>query len=124
MDALNTTAWALLALAHVSPAAVAVAPALIQRLYGVAPTGDLGVLIAHRGVLFLAVVAACVWAMVDPPARRGLAVVVSISVIGFLILYLQAGAPRGPLRTIAVMDAVALAPLAVVLVMAFGPQAA
>ena len=80
-----------------------------------APDGDLGVLIAHRGVLFLAIVIACVIAVFDPPARRALGVVVAISVIGFLALYLRAGAPPGPLRTIAIADAVALLPLAVVL---------
>jgi hypothetical protein len=31
--------------------------------------------------------------------------------LGFLILYLRAGVPAGPLRTIAVVDAAALIPL-------------
>jgi hypothetical protein len=40
--------------------------------------------------------------------------VVGISVIGFLLVYAAAGAPEGPLRTIAVVDALALIPLAIV----------
>jgi hypothetical protein len=68
-------AWGLLALAHLSPAAVAILPSLVERLYGVSPTGDLGVLIAHRGALFLAIFAACVLAVFDPPARRALGII-------------------------------------------------
>lgn len=68
-------------------------------------------LLAHRGALFLAIVAACVYAAFDPPARRALSLVIAISVVGFLILYLRAGMPAGPLRTIALVDAAALIPL-------------
>jgi hypothetical protein len=38
-------------------------------------------------------------------------VVVAISVISFLWLYLRAGMPSGPLKTIALVDLVGLAPL-------------
>jgi hypothetical protein len=124
MEITTKLAWGLLALAHLSPAAVAFVPSLVERLYGVSPAGDLGVLIAHRGALFLAIVAACVLAAFDPPARRALSVVVAISVIGFLALYLRAGAPSGPLRTIAIVDAATLLPLALVVVAAWRPQAA
>jgi hypothetical protein len=124
MEITTKLAWGLLALAHLSPAAVTFAPSLVEQLYGVSPTGDLGVLIAHRGALFLAIVAACALAVFDAPARRALGVVVAISVIGFLVLYLRAGAPSGPLRTIAIVDAAALLPLAFVLVAAWRPQAA
>jgi hypothetical protein len=124
MDTITKLAWGLLALAHLSPAAVAFAPSLVERLYGVSPTGDLGVLIAHRGALFLAIVAACVIAVFDPPPRRALGVVVAISIIGFLVLSLRAGAPSGLLRTIAIVDAAALLPLALVVVAALRPQAA
>jgi hypothetical protein len=124
MEITTKLAWGLLALVHLSPAAAALAPSLVERLYGVSPTGDLGVLIVHRGALFLAIVAACVLAVFDPAARRALGVVVAISVIGFLVLYLRAGAPSGPLRTIAIVDAAALLPLAFVLVAAWRHQAA
>lgn len=123
MEIAAKLAWGLLALAHLSPAVVAFAPSLVERLYGVSPTGDLGVLIAHRGTLFLAIMAACVLAAFYPQARRALGVVVGISVIGFLLLYLQAGAPSGPLRKIAIVDAVALLPLALVIVAAWQPKA-
>lgn len=123
MEIATKLAWGLLALTHLSPAAAVFAPSLIERLYGVSPTGDLGVLIAHRGALFLAIVAACVLAVFDSPARRALGMIVATSVIGFLILYLRAGAPAGPLRMIAMVDAAALAPLTFVIVAARRPQA-
>ena len=112
-------AWALLALVHLSPAAAAFSPGLVSRLYGVAPEGDLGVLLAHRGVLVLAILAACLCAILDPSARRALSLVVAISVIGFLILYVRAGAPVGPLRAISIIDAIALVPLFFVAVSAW-----
>ncbi len=117
MGTITKLAWGLLALTHLSPS-------LVERLYEVSPTGDLGVLIAHRGALFLAIVADCVLAAFDPPARRALGVVVAISVIGFLVLSLRAGAPSGLLRTIAIVDAAVLLPLALVVVAALRPQAA
>lgn len=119
MELFVKAAWALLALVHLSPAAAAVSPALINRLYGVAPAGNLGVILAHRGVLFLAIIAACVCAVFDPPARRALSLVVAVSVVGFLVLYARAGAPAGPLRRIAIVDAIALVPLLVVAVAAW-----
>lgn len=123
METKTKMAWGLLALAHLSPAAVAFVPSLVERLYGVSPTGDLGVLIAHRGALFLAIFSACALAVFDPPARRALGIVVATSVIGFLVLYLRAGAPSGPLRTIAIVDIAALLPLAYVVLAAWRPQA-
>ena len=111
MEILTRAAWAALALIHASPAAVLFAPALVERLYGIAPEGEAGVLIVHRGALFLAVVAACGFAVFQPDARRVVSVVVGISVVGFLLTYLRAGMPEGSLRTIAVVDAFALVPL-------------
>lgn len=124
MEIATKLAWGLLAMAHLSPAAVTFAPSLVERLYGVSPAGALGVLIAHRGALFLAIVAACALAAFDAPARRALTVVVAISVIGFLVLYLRSGTPSGPLRTIAIVDAAALLPLAFVTMAAWRPHAA
>ncbi len=112
MELLTKLAWTLLALIHVPPAAVVAAPRLVARLYGSESAGDLGVLLVHRGVLFVAMVAACCFAAFDPPARRASSVIVAISVVGFLALYLQSGLRAGPLRTIALVDAVALGPLA------------
>lgn len=112
-------AWALLALVQLSPAAAAFSTGVVRRLYGVSPEGDLGVLLAHRAALFLAILAACLCAILDPSARRALSLVVSISVIGFLTLFVRAGAPVGPLRTIAIIDAIALVPLFLVAVSAW-----
>lgn len=119
MEVVVKAAWALLALAHLSPSAVAAFPSLTQRLYGVEAAGDLGVLLAHRGALFLAIVFACICGVFDPAARRALSVVVATSVIGFLIIFALAGAPSGPLRQIAIVDAVALLPLAIVIISAW-----
>ena len=124
MEMLVKAAWAMLALIHLAPAAVLVAPGALGRLYGIAPDGDLAVLLVHRGALFLALVAVCLYALADPAARRAAGLAVAISVVGFLALYARAGLPAGPLRAIALADAVALAPLALVLAAAWRPQAA
>lgn len=119
MEILVKAAWSLLALVHVAPATALFAPGALRRLYGIEPEGDLGVLMTHRGALFLALVALCVVAVVDPSVRRAAGLAISISVLGFLVVYARAGAPRGPLRRIALVDVVALIPLAVVLVAAW-----
>ena len=107
--------WGLLALVHVMPALVLFLPSMTQRLYSVSPTGDVGVLIVHRGALFLGIVVACLWAWIDPGARRALSIIVSISVVGFLFVYWRAGLPAGSLRTIAIADLIALLPLGYVI---------
>lgn len=115
MEVLTKIAWATLALIHASPSVVAFAPGLTRRLYGIDANGDLHVLLTHRGVLFLAIVAACLFGMFEPSARRALSIVVAVSIIGFLLVYLRAGMPSGALRTIAIVDLVGLVPLAWVL---------
>lgn len=120
MEIVTKAAWALLALVHASPAAVLFAPDLVRRLYGVEAQGNLGVLLTHRGALFLAILIACLFAVLDPAVRRALGVLVAVSVIGFLIVYARAGFPAGALRTIAIVDGVALVPLAFVLWAAWG----
>lgn len=107
-------AWLLLALVHLMPTAVLFAPDLAMRLYDVAPAGPTGVLIIHRGALFLAVMVAALWAMIDPTARRISSLTVGISIIGFMAVYARAGLPDGPLRIIAMVDAMALLPLTLV----------
>jgi len=105
-------AWGLLGLLHLPPAAVLASPGLVRRLYGVAPEGDIGLLLTHRGALFLAVAVGCVFAVFDPGSRRLAALIATISMAGFLVLYGQAGWPPGPLRAIAIADAAALPVLA------------
>jgi hypothetical protein len=114
MDRLNVICWLALAAIHASPAAVLFRPSLIETLYGVSPTGPTGILILHRGALFLAVVVVTLLAAFESDARKAASLLVAISVAGFLLVYTMAGAPEGPLRTIAAVDALALLPLAVV----------
>lgn len=108
-------AWGLLAAVHVMPALVFFRPEMTARLYDVAPTGDIGVLLVHRGALFVVVCVAALYALFDKDVRRLASLLLAISVVGFLTVYLRAGAPSGALRTIALIDAIALAPLALVL---------
>jgi hypothetical protein len=124
MEVITRLAWLFLAAIHVPPALVAVFPGLMGRLYGVAPAGEIGLMLSHRAVLFLAVAVGCAWGAFDPDARRPLSLVVTISVAGFLWLFVTAGAPRGALRTIAIVDAIAMVPLAWILLQAWRPSAA
>lgn len=114
MEIATRIGWILLALVHVAPAAVLFRPSLVQELYGTAPEGPTGLLLTHRGATFLAIVVAAVWAAFDPSVRRLCTVIVAVAVLGYLFLYVRAHLPPGPLRTIAVADALALAPLLLV----------
>lgn len=124
MENLVRIAWSLLALIHAPPAVAFAAPNALRRLYGIAPEGDIGALMSHRGALFLALVALCALAVVDPSSRRAASLAVAISVVSFLVVYARHGLPPGPLRAVAGADAVALLPLVVVLVEAWGSAAA
>lgn len=115
LEILTKASWALLILVHASPAAVLVSPELVRKLYGVDTGGGVGILLTHRGALFLAVIAGCGLALVAPEARRAASLVAAISMVGFLFVYARAGAPIGALRTVALVDLAALAPLALVL---------
>ena len=111
---LVTIGWMVLAGIHAAPAAVLVAPGLGARLYGTLPDGVVALLLQHRAALFLAVLAVALLAAASPGARRAASLVVGISVIGFLGVYLAHGAPDGPLRRVAIVDALALLPLGLV----------
>lgn len=124
MEWATKLAWALLLAIHIPPAAVIAAPSLLTRLYQVEASGDLVLLLKHRGVLFVAIAAGCLMAIFEPQARRALAVLAAISIVGFLALYLAAQAPAGALRGIAIWDAIALAPLIFVTFKAWRHQAA
>lgn len=114
MEIATKIAWLLLALVHASPAAVLFRPSLVRTLYGISPDGPAGLLLTHRGATFLAIVVMAVWAAFDPSVRRLASVAAAIAILAYLILYLRAGMPPGPLRTIAAADALALAPLLLV----------
>lgn len=119
MESLIRICWGALAAAHAMPALTFFRPAMAETLYGISPQDDLGLLIVHRGALFLAIVVASLFGMMHPASRRLAAVVVAISVLGFLWLYAGAGFPDGALRTIAIVDAIALVPLAIVSIAAW-----
>ena len=110
-----TLAWLALVLVHTPPALATFSAPMRKRMYGVDDGGPLGLILAHRGVLFLAVASVCALAAFNTEARLAAVLVTSISVIGFLIGYVLGGAPKR-LRTIALVDAAALIPLAIVLV--------
>jgi hypothetical protein len=114
MERLTLACWVALAAVHASPAAVLFSPSLVEELYGVPASGASGVLLIHRGALFLAVVAVALFAAFNAEARKAATLLVGTSVIGFLLVYSMAGAPAGALRRIAVVDIVALVPLAFV----------
>lgn len=102
-NALTALGWSLLAALHFVPALALLRPALIERLYGVAPGSTAFLLLQHRAALFVAVVAACVWAAVRPEVRGVVAAVTAVSMVGFVGLWLGAGAPAA-LRPIALAD--------------------
>lgn len=108
-----TVAWLALALVHTPPALATVSPQMRKRMYGVDDSGPLGLILIHRGVLFLAAACVCVLAAFNAEARTAALLVTAISVIGFLLAYALNGAPKR-LRTIALVDAAALFPLAIV----------
>jgi fructose-specific phosphotransferase system IIC component len=113
MERLATLCWLVLAAVHVAPAAVLFRPELAAAMYGASEQGVTQLLIVHRGALFLGVAAVTLLAAFDPDARRAASLVAAISMIGFLAVYLAMGAPAA-LRTVALVDAAALLPLAVV----------
>ncbi len=105
--------WLLLAAVHLLPALVGFSPGLGAKLYGLTATGDLAVVLTHRGLLFLAVLLACLGAAVDPASRRLASVVVTVSVVGFLVTWARGATRGGPLKRVALVDLLALPPLGI-----------
>jgi hypothetical protein len=103
--------WLVLAAGHLLPALSAVQPAILVRLYGLAPGGDLSLLMRHRGVLFAVMVIIACWAAVDPGVRSLALLALGVSIGGFLLLYIGAASPAA-LRQIAIVDAVLVPVLA------------
>lgn len=97
----------MLVLVHTPPALATFSPRMRKNLYGVSEDANLGAILTHRGVLFLAVAVACAYAAFDVDARRTATLVAGISMLGFFAVYIGAGLPKGRLRTIALMDLVA-----------------
>ena len=117
---LDRVAWLILALIHLAPALAFFRPAMLTRLYAVAPQSPTFLLLHHRAALFLVVFILCVWAAFDPGTRRVASVAAAISMISFLWLYWQAGS-QPALRTIARADLAGLPFLAIVVWRAFSP---
>ncbi len=111
METITKLCWAALALLHIMPAASAIVPGLTAKLYGVSVDADVGLLLDHRGLLFLGVFLAALYAIFDLPSRRLASIIMCISMIGFLLIYVRAGMPAGALRKIAIADFIGLAPL-------------
>jgi hypothetical protein len=105
--------WALLALIHAMPALALFRPALLTQMYGVEAGGTAHLLLHHRAALFLGVFVLCAWSAFATAPRPAAAAMTAISMVSFLMLYWQSGAPPA-LRTIAVADIVGLAPLSFV----------
>ncbi len=108
---LDRILWLLLAAGHAMPILSAFNPAMLTRLYGIAPAGDVSVLMRHRGLLFLAIVLVASWSAFDPHVRMLGISVLGTSIIGFLALYWIGGATSA-LRQIAIVDAAMLPVLA------------
>ena len=112
--------WALLAAIHAMPAWALVRPTMVTRLYRLSPDNPLFLLLHHRAALFAAVFLLALWAVIDPSVRRAASLVTAVSMVSFLILWLQAGAPDA-LRTIARVDMIGIPILALAVWRAFSP---
>jgi hypothetical protein len=77
MERLTIACWLALAAIHASPAAVLFRPALIETLYGVRATGSSGVLLIHRGALFLAVFVVALFAALNTEACKAATLLVA-----------------------------------------------
>jgi hypothetical protein len=107
-------AFVALAVVHLLAAGPIVAPGALVRLYGVsADDATLMALLRHRAVLLALVGVLCLWASVAADVRPAALVAAAINILAFLAMYALHGAPAGPLWTVALVDAAALAPLAV-----------
>lgn len=106
-------AWILLALIHALPAIALVRPALLTSLYGIDAASPAYTLLWHRAALFAVILLICCWAAFRPEVRQLAVVAVTISMIGFLLIFWVQGMPAN-LRTIAIADLVGLPALAFV----------
>lgn len=115
MELLTKLSWGALALIHLAPSLPIFRPNMIETLYGVEPTGDIGLLLTHRSGLFLAIFVTSIFAIFSVEARKLATIVLGVSMISFLILYVRACLPTGPLKKIALADLIGLLPLVFVI---------
>ena len=98
-----------LGLLHAPAALSAFAPDALIALYGPrAGDPDLRVVLQHRAALFALITIAGFAAAAIPRWRVPTAIVAGWSMATFLVFYLTAGAPEGPLRKIAIADGVGM----------------
>lgn len=95
--------WGVIALIHLLPALALVRPSLLSSLYGVEGGSPVYLLVWHRAALFVMAVVICIWAAFRPEVRPLAVVAMTISMVGFLILYVVNGSPE-TLRPIAWAD--------------------
>jgi hypothetical protein len=107
-------AFLALAVVHLLPIAPIFAPEALTRLYGVSPADTaLLVLLRHRAVLLALVGLLCLWAAAAETVRPAALAAAALNLASFLAFMALYGNPAGPLRTVALVDLIALAPLAV-----------
>ncbi len=119
MERLTRISWGILALIHVIPAGVFFFPSIVTHIYGDVLNEDIGILLIHRGALFFSVLVSAIFALFDVHVRKVCSVIVSISILGYLYVYVSHGMPFGELRKIAIVDLSAIIPLAFVTYMAW-----
>jgi hypothetical protein len=119
MERLVTICWILLALIHAPPALALFVPDMMGRLYGEIPPGPVALMLQHRAALFLIVCAIGLAAAFQPDIRKLAVLVFAVSMLSFIALYGLAGWPPGPLRTVAIADAIGLVPLLIVAMASF-----
>lgn len=103
MNISDRLCWSVIALVHLLPATALFRPAVITSLYKLTPQSPLFALIHHRAALFVIVVVASIWAMVEPGTQKLASITVAISMVSFLTIYWSNGSPPA-LRTIALTD--------------------
>lgn len=106
--------FVVLAGVHLLPIAPVFAPEALTRLYGVAPhDAALLVLLRHRAVLLAIVGVLCLWAAASEAVRPAALAAASLNIASFLLFYALYATPPGPLRLVAIVDLIAILPLAI-----------
>lgn len=110
----TSAAFLAVAIVHLLPVGPVFAPAALTRLYGIAPDDTtLLVMLRHRAALLALVGVLCLWAAFAPSVRPAALAAAAINIVSFLGFYAAYGSSTGALRAIALVDLVAIAPLAV-----------
>jgi len=105
----TTLAFAVVGAIHLTPIAPVFVPETLTRLYGITPDDTtLLVMLRHRALLLALVGILCLWASWSTPVRPAALLAAAINVAGFLGFYALYGNPAGALRTIAIVDLIAL----------------